>query len=131
MSRDPHRFRAFVVADALVVELYRATRDFPAMERFGLQSQLRRGAVSVAANFVEGCARPSQNDFAHFVTIALSSASEVRYLVDLAGRLDMVAVADAERLTAAYGAVIRQLQALLGVLRSGRKPKAESRKPVS
>jgi four helix bundle protein len=84
VSDDPQRLEAFVLADGLVVEVYRATRSFPIEERYGLQSQIRRGAVSVAANLVEGSARRSRLDYLHFVTIAIGSGSEVRYLVQLA-----------------------------------------------
>jgi four helix bundle protein len=50
MSRDPYKLEAFQLADALIVELYRASARFPAAERFGLQAQLRRADVSVTAN---------------------------------------------------------------------------------
>jgi four helix bundle protein len=71
VSRDPNRLEAFVLADDLVLD---ATQGFPAAERFGLQGQIRRGAVSVPANLVEGCARRSQRDYLHFVGIAIAEA---------------------------------------------------------
>jgi four helix bundle protein len=130
MSRDPHKLQAFVLADALVVDVYRATRSFPAEERFGLQSQLRRGAVSVAANLVEGSSRRSLKDYLHFVGIAIGSASEVRYLVELAVRLQLADAQEAKRLISGYTRVIRALQALITSLKAeARGPRPEARGP--
>ena len=126
MSRDPYRLQAFVLADDLVLQAYRATQSFPAAERFGLQSQIRRSAVSVPANLVEGCARRSQRDYLHFVGIAIASASDVRYLINLAVRLRFASAADRERLKVGYGRVIRALQALLTSLNS---PEVRSLRP--
>ena len=132
MSRDPHSLQAFVLADDLVSDVYRTTKAFPAEERFGLQSQLRRGAASVAANLVEGCARRSQRDYLHFVGIAIGSASEVRYLIGLAVRLGFADAPDGERLTIGYGRVIRALQSLVTALGSpeARGPKPEAPIPA-
>jgi four helix bundle protein len=57
--------------------VYQLTKTFPDNERFGLTSQMRRAAVSVASNIAEGSARFSRNDFAHFVEIATGSLFEV------------------------------------------------------
>jgi four helix bundle protein len=127
MSRDPRKLDAFVLADALVVDVYRATQGFPREERYGLQSQIRRGAISIVANLVEGSDRRSQRDYHHFVGIALGSASEVRYLIELAGRLGYIADDTTRRLTHEYARVIRGLQALSNFLAG----KSEVRGPRS
>jgi four helix bundle protein len=90
MSRDPNKLDAFVLADGLVLDVYRVTRSFPAEARLGLHAQLRRGAVSVAADLVEDSARRSLRDYLPFVGIAFGSASEVRCLIRVAGRLGFV-----------------------------------------
>lgn len=53
---------------ALVLAIYRATASFPADERFGITSQLRRAAVSVPSNIAEGAKRQGRLDYARFLT---------------------------------------------------------------
>ncbi|MBK6382079.1 MAG: four helix bundle protein [Chitinophagaceae bacterium] len=60
-----------------VTWVYKVTADFPADEKFGLISQLRRAAVSVVSNLAEGSARKSAKDQAHFYQMAYSSLIEV------------------------------------------------------
>ena len=57
--------------------IYNLTRGFPADERFGLTNQMRRAAVSISSNLVEGSSRSSRSDFARFVKIGTGSLFEV------------------------------------------------------
>ena len=61
---------------ALSREVYRVSRSFPADERFGLTSQVRRSAVSISANIAEGSGRTSRKDFLRFVEMAYGSLME-------------------------------------------------------
>jgi len=76
----------------LAVEVHRAASRLPASERFELGSQLRRAAVSAAANIAEGSGRYGEAEFAHGLSIALGSLSEVDALLKIArdvGYLDV------------------------------------------
>jgi four helix bundle protein len=53
MGRDHRKLIVFSIADRLVTEVYRVSRGFPGSERFGLQLQLRKAAVSAAGNIVK------------------------------------------------------------------------------
>jgi four helix bundle protein len=109
MSRDHRKLKAFHLADTLAVCIYRETAPFPVSERYGLQSQLRRAAVSVPANIVEGSARRSDADYIRFLEIALSSACEVDYLIDLSERLSFL---DREALGRCKNCSIQTVKAL-------------------
>jgi four helix bundle protein len=75
-------------ADDLARSVYRATRTFPPEELYGLTSQLRRAALSIPTNIVEGCARESDKEFARFLEIAFSSLAETKYLIHFSSSLD-------------------------------------------
>jgi len=75
------------LADDLAVVVYEATKSFPREEVYGITSQLRRAAVSVPANIVEGSARGTKKDYLHFLYIARGSLSETQYFLHLSQRL--------------------------------------------
>ena len=85
--RDHTKLRAFHLADEVVLLIYRVTKKFPKEEIYGLTSQMRRAAVSVPSNIVEGCARISQTEYLRFLEIAFGSLREVHYQFGLSKRL--------------------------------------------
>jgi four helix bundle protein len=82
--QDFRNLKVWQKAHALTLAVYRETRNFPADEKFGIVSQLRRSCASIAANLAEGCARGGDIDFARFVNVAAASASETDYHLLLA-----------------------------------------------
>jgi four helix bundle protein len=68
---DFKRLDVWHKAQRLAATVYRLTADFPAVERYGLSSQIRRAAVSVTANIAEGCGRQGDVELRRFLRIAL------------------------------------------------------------
>jgi four helix bundle protein len=66
-------------AHELVLKTYKITKEFPGDEKFGLISQMRRAAVSIAANIAEGFKKRGEKDKANFYNIAQGSLEELRY----------------------------------------------------
>jgi four helix bundle protein len=85
--RDHTKLRAFEMTDEVAVLVYQMTVGFPREELYGLTSQMRRAAVSVPSNIVEGCARNSQADYLRFLTVAFGSQRELHYQIGLSKRL--------------------------------------------
>lgn len=96
--RNHRKLRAFELADSLVLDVYKATKSWPSDERFGLTAQIRRAAVSIASNIVEGCGRTTEREYLRFIEIAYSSCREVAYQLSIARRLEMHVPAELETL---------------------------------
>ncbi|GAF90359.1 unnamed protein product, partial [marine sediment metagenome] len=79
-------------------EVYRATANFPREELYGITSQIRRCAASVAANLAEGRCRRGDREFGRFVSIALGSASETEYFLLLSRDLGFIDAARYDKL---------------------------------
>lgn len=118
METAARSFRDLVVwqkAHELVLAVYRASRDFPDDESFGLTSQIRRAAVSVPANIAEGFAKRGRPDKLRFLNLAGGSLAEVHYYLILASDLGYLKGPEMERLRDEvsrllhrYAAAIRQ-----------------------
>lgn len=87
------------------------------VERYGLTSQIRRSAASIAANIAEGCGRDTDQDFARFAVIAASSANETEYHTILARDLGYIDEPTYDCLYGLIGRVRAMLTALIKTLR--------------
>ncbi|HRH48912.1 MAG TPA: four helix bundle protein [Panacibacter sp.] len=82
--RDFRKYDVWKLSHEFVLEIYTVTKDFPKHEIYGITNQIRRAAASVPTNISEGCGRSSDAEFSRFIHIALGSAAEVEYLIQLA-----------------------------------------------
>jgi four helix bundle protein len=111
-----HSYKDLIVwqkAITMVTDIYRATQNFPRPETYGLTSQIRRSAVSVASNIAEGQGRLSRREFRHFLGMARGSLLEMETQVVIAENLRYLPKAEAEQLARASGEVSRLLHGLM------------------
>ena len=73
-----------------MLKIYGITKSFPKEELYGLTSQIRRAAVSIPSNIVEGRARGSNKEYKRFLLISRGSLEEVKYQLLLAKDLQYV-----------------------------------------
>ncbi len=85
-----HRdLRVWQKAKELALDIYKATIAFPDVEKFGLVSQMRRSAVSIASNIAEGAGRNSKAEFRQFLSIAQGSGYELETQIIIAKDLGL------------------------------------------
>jgi four helix bundle protein len=113
--RDHTKLKAFEMADEVALLVYRITAGFPKEELYGLTSQIRRAAVSVPSNIVEGCARDSQADYSRFLSIAFGSLRELHYQLCLSNRLEFLSCQD---LSLIGPKIVETEKVLKGLIRS-------------
>lgn len=107
------KFEAWKAAHALALAVYQCTKRWPAEERYGLTAQVRRAAVSVPLNIVEGRARFGRKEFRRFLDIAWGSLAEVGYTLRLARDLGILPPAEYDTLEASRATVGKPLYGLL------------------
>jgi len=116
MSKRVKTFKDLTVwqkAFQLCLEIYRVTRTFPADERFGMTSELRKTARSIPCNIAEGNRRKSTADYVRFLGIATGSGGELETLILMSSALHYVSDADLERLIDLYTEVDKMLESLI------------------
>jgi len=114
--RDHHKLKVFQLADALALLVYQHTKNFPPDEKYGLTSQIRRAAVSIAANIVEGAARLGEAEYIRFLGIAYASTRELEYELTIAARLGYLGKPSAIELQDLASQTGRALRALIAAI---------------
>jgi len=117
VARDYKKIIAWRKSHELTLAVYQHTKRFPAEERFGITSQLRRAAVSVPANIVEGSGRETNKDNLRFLTTALASLKETEYFLMLSRDLQYLGEADYTLLNDMTSNTLRTLQGFIKAVR--------------
>jgi len=131
MARDYRKIRAWQLADELAFGVYKATESFSRAEAYGLTSQIRRAAVSVPANIVEGATRNHTKEYLQFLYQAAGSLAELGYHLEFSRRIGYVPDEEAHRLLRQQDVAARTLRALIAYIeRAGsQSSKVHSRLP--
>ncbi|MBI4165229.1 MAG: four helix bundle protein [Acidobacteria bacterium] len=122
-------------AKGFAVEMYRVTESFPRTEQFGLTSQIRRAATSIAANIAEGWGRGTTGEYIHFLMIARGSSMEVETHLIIAAELGYLNEKPLDEFQERIQRIGQMLNRLIQVLkgrettRGGRSAKPEPRTP--
>jgi len=118
--KDFRQLKVWERSHQLALANYKATKEFPKEELYGLTSQIRRSSMSIPTNIAEGCGRNTDADFARFLQIAMGSASETEYQLILARDLEFLPKDAYEKLHNDVEEVKRMLASLLKTLRADR-----------
>ena len=113
------KLEVWQLADELAKDVYRATKPFPKEEIYGITSQLRRAALSVPTNIVEGYSRRGDRELGRFLDIALGSLAEVKYLLHFANGMRYLSDVDYSTLSDAANGLDSKLSKFYETVRKG------------
>jgi four helix bundle protein len=111
------RFAAWQTAHQLAIKIYEVTARWPSRERYGLTAQLRRAALAVPTNMVEGSAKRGKRELGRFLDISVGSVAEVSYLLLFAREIGLLSTADWTTLEALREKAAQQLWLLYRAVR--------------
>ena len=115
MDKPHKRLVAWQKSMDLVVVVYDLTKSFPAEEKFGLVSQMRRAAVSAPSNISEGAADRSYQQFVNFLSIAIGSLNELSTQLEISLRIGYISKIDYNK---AQDLIDESLKTTFGLKRS-------------
>ena len=127
--KDFKDLRVWEKAHSMTIGVYKATKEFPREELFGITSQMRRAASSIGANIAEGTGRRSDGELTRYLHIARGSAAELEYHLLLARDLDLLSIAKFDLLRRQVDEVQRMLTSLIqqfSLLRERKVPRPGS-----
>lgn len=104
----------------LIEDIYKVTKIYPREEIYGIVSQMRRAAISIASNVAEGCARKGNQEKIHFFVISRGSLSELDAQLEISLRLNFIDRDGFFKINERLERVSRMLQ---GLIRSREKIK--------
>ncbi len=114
----PHkRLDVWNKAIDLIVDIYKLSETFPRTEVYGLTSQMRRAAVSVASNIAEGAGRQTKKEFINFLHVAQGSLSELDTQLVIATRLEYVPTDIYKEIESKIEAISKMLTGLIKSLK--------------
>lgn len=122
MDTPAKSYRDLIVwqkAILLVTEIYKVTERFPNREMYVLASQMRRAAVSIPSNIAEGRSRSTSKDFAHFLYMALGSATELETQLIISANLKYVSKENIDQVNPLLSEVCRMLHGMIKKLEAG------------
>jgi len=103
-----------------VTEIYKASKQFPKDENYGLTSQIRRSAVSIPSNISEGYGREGLNDYLRFLNIAMASLFELQTQLEIAYNLEYIHKEKFDNLYELSREIERMLSSFIRSLKSKR-----------
>lgn len=120
MSKGPNYkdLEVWQIARQLAADIYALTHKFPQSEQFGITSQLRRAAVSVACNIAEGHGRRTEGYFVQFLRMSIGSLNELETLLVIANDIRVMSDDDLDRLVPVVRGLTIKIQNLIGSIRS-------------
>lgn len=116
--QDYRKLKIWIKAHELAIHVYKITSAFPGTEVYGITKQIRRSAVSIAANIAEGCGKKSSKDFQNFLSISLGSANETSYYILLAKDLSFISSETFQFLNKEISEIISMLISLMSVIKN-------------
>ncbi len=118
-ARNFRNYKVWQDAVDYATKVYKVTTDLPWFEKKGLCDQLQRAVVSISSNIAEGSAKPSDNDFAHFLDMSLGSAFEVETQLLIAKNVGYIDSVLYDNLMKDLKEIERQINGLIASIRKG------------